>query len=150
MRIPAFCFRERLWNVDKYNGIGVANLLQSPRTIPRISHAKYGGQHHDQTGQTSLIARFMGPTWGLPGADRTQVGPMLATWTLLSGFPQHRHKQTTFTELWLGCTHIWQSYHMTPYILLIYHSPNAVSFLKYPHKRHPITRPLWRGIGCFL
>ena len=28
-----------------------------------------------------LIARFMGPTWGLPGADRTQVGPMLVTWT---------------------------------------------------------------------
>ena len=33
----------------------------------------------------SLIARFMGPTWGPPGADRTQVGPMLAPWTLLSG-----------------------------------------------------------------
>ena len=34
----------------------------------------------------SLIARFMGPTWGPSGADRTQVGPMLAPWTLLSGF----------------------------------------------------------------
>ena len=33
----------------------------------------------------TLIARFMGPTWGPPGADRTQVGPMWATWTLLSG-----------------------------------------------------------------
>ena len=32
-----------------------------------------------------LIARFVGPTWGLSGADRTQVGPMLALWTLLSG-----------------------------------------------------------------
>ena len=32
-----------------------------------------------------LIARFMGPTWGPSGADRTQVGPMLAPWTLLSG-----------------------------------------------------------------
>ena len=27
----------------------------------------------------------MGPTWGLSGADRTQVGLMLAPWTLLSG-----------------------------------------------------------------
>ena len=27
----------------------------------------------------------MGPTWGPSGADRTQVGPMLATWTLISG-----------------------------------------------------------------
>ena len=30
-------------------------------------------------------ARFMGPTWGPPGDDRTQVGPMLTPWTLLSG-----------------------------------------------------------------
>ena len=33
----------------------------------------------------TLIARFMGPTWGPSGADRTQVGPMLAPWTSLSG-----------------------------------------------------------------
>ena len=33
----------------------------------------------------SMIARFMGPPWGPSGADRTQVGPMLAPWTLLSG-----------------------------------------------------------------
>ena len=33
----------------------------------------------------SLLARFMGPTWGPSGADRTQVDPMLAPWTLLSG-----------------------------------------------------------------
>ena len=30
-------------------------------------------------------ARFMGPTWGPSGAGRTQVGPMLAPYTLLSG-----------------------------------------------------------------
>ena len=34
----------------------------------------------------SLIARIMGPTWGSSGADRTQVGHMLAPWTLLSGY----------------------------------------------------------------
>ena len=33
---------------------------------------------------TPLIARFMGPTWGPSGADRTQVGPMLAPLALLS------------------------------------------------------------------
>ena len=33
----------------------------------------------------SPIARFIGPTCGTSGADRTQVGPMLAPWTLLSG-----------------------------------------------------------------
>ena len=31
-----------------------------------------------------------GPTWGPPGAGRTQVGPMLAPWTLLSGYPTFR------------------------------------------------------------
>ena len=40
---------------------------------------------HNRTAKISLIARFMGPTWGPSGADRTQVGPMLAPWTLLSG-----------------------------------------------------------------
>ena len=32
-----------------------------------------------------MLLRPVGPTWGPSGADRTQVGPMLATWTLLSG-----------------------------------------------------------------
>ena len=33
----------------------------------------------------SQIERFMWPTWGPPGSCRSQVGPMLAPWTLLSG-----------------------------------------------------------------
>ena len=39
-----------------------------------------------QWGLISLITRYMGPTWGPPGADRTQVGTMLAPWILLSGY----------------------------------------------------------------
>ena len=38
------------------------------------------------THKGTLIARFIGPTWGPTGADRTQVGLLLAPWTLLSGF----------------------------------------------------------------
>ena len=38
------------------------------------------------TSNSSLIARFMGPTWGPAGASRTQVGPMWATWTLPSEY----------------------------------------------------------------
>ena len=38
----------------------------------------------------SLISRFVRPAWGPPGADRTQVAPMLAPWTLLPGFIPHR------------------------------------------------------------
>ena len=34
----------------------------------------------------TLITRFMGPTWGPSGSDRTQVGPMLAPWILLSRY----------------------------------------------------------------
>ena len=34
--------------------------------------------HCMQNSKVSLIARFVGPTWGPSGADRTQVGPMLA------------------------------------------------------------------------
>ena len=34
----------------------------------------------------SQIAKFMGPTLGPPGSCRPQMGPMLAPWTLLSGY----------------------------------------------------------------
>ena len=37
----------------------------------------------------TLIARFVGPTWGPPGAGRTKVGRVLATWTLLY---EYRHQ----------------------------------------------------------
>ena len=32
----------------------------------------------------------MGPTWGPPGSDRTQMGTVLAPWTLLSGDAEER------------------------------------------------------------
>ena len=40
--------------------------------------------------KASLIARFMGSTCGPSGADRTQVGPMMVPWTLLSGISRFR------------------------------------------------------------
>ena len=46
------------------------------------------GQYDIVTGValiTSQRTKFMGPTWGPPGSYRPQMGPMLATWTLLSG-----------------------------------------------------------------
>ena len=42
---------------------------------------------------STQIAKFMGPTWGPPGADRTQVGPMLAPWNLLSGCFQMSYRR---------------------------------------------------------
>ena len=44
----------------------------------------------------SLIASFTGPTWGPSGADRTQVGPMLAPWTLLFGIVFHFESMASF------------------------------------------------------
>ena len=49
-----------------------------------LVEGKYKWKELDK--KTILIARFMGPTWGTSGADRAQVGPMLAPWTLLSGY----------------------------------------------------------------
>ena len=43
----------------------------------------------------------MGPTWGPSGADRTQVGPMLAPWTLLSGMLS-REKKLVIIFTWKG------------------------------------------------
>ena len=60
---------------------------------------------------TPLVARLMGPTWGPSGADRTQVGLMLAPWTLLSG--------THFCMKWMKT--VWyvviQSHHQNLYSL---------------------------------
>ena len=58
---------------------------------------KTGQPSHDIT----KIARFMGPTWGPPGDDRTQVGPMLAPRTLLLGsvFPYAPHMTNIEEEI---------------------------------------------------
>ena len=46
---------------------------------------KFIKRHLICASNSSLIAWFMVPTWGPSRPDRTQVGPMLAPWTLLSG-----------------------------------------------------------------
>ena len=50
-------------------------------------HTKNGGCDYlsMSLSQLTLITSFMEPIWGPSGADRTQVGPMLVPWTLLSG-----------------------------------------------------------------
>ena len=56
--------------------LGTCRLQKTPGSQPFCSCCSH---------VTALIARFMGPTWGPSGADRTQVGPILAPWILLSG-----------------------------------------------------------------
>ena len=43
----------------------------------------------------------MGPTWGHPGSCRPQMGPMLATWTLLSGIVSKWSCATDATGIYL-------------------------------------------------
>ena len=74
----------------------------------------------------SLIAGFMGPTWGPSGADGTQVGPMLAPWTLLSGlFSLHRRWK------W------WWSFHRAPH-------PSALAPL--PWMTDPYAQPYLKNV----
>ena len=55
-------------------------------TVPADGLAPSGARPSASTVMNTLIAMFMGPTWGPSGADRAQVGPVLAPWTLLSGY----------------------------------------------------------------
>ena len=63
---------------------------------------------------TAQIARFMGPTWGLSGADRTQVGPMLAPWTLLSGWVTQIWTCSVIGSAWCAgqTSHIFNGKHV--------------------------------------
>ena len=59
-----------------------------------------------------LIGRFMGPTRGPPGVDKTQVGFLLAAWTLLSGTVSQK-----FCLIWVrsrrcGCLVTWFCYQL--------------------------------------
>ena len=58
---------------------------QALRTSGGCQQQNPGGEANNLQDVHTMIARFMGPTWGPSGAGRTQVGPMLASWTLLFG-----------------------------------------------------------------
>ena len=77
------------YSVIRFHGIYYVRLNHGGRVMP------YGirqlGQHYLKQ---SLIARFMVPTWEPPVADRTQVGPTLVPWTLLSGMLTHHQLDT--------------------------------------------------------
>ena len=47
-------------------------------TVPDSTVSTHSSLTQGPFRNTFLMARFMGPTWGPSGADRAQVGPMLA------------------------------------------------------------------------
>ena len=65
--------------------VGGFNMPRTMHHMPRGWISQECKYTHREPKMLSLIARFMGPTWGPYGADKTQVGPMLAPKTLLSG-----------------------------------------------------------------
>ena len=90
-------------NVQKYSVIFAAGI--SGNYIQSNQHGR-DSLWWSITAMTTLIARFMGPTWGPSGAIRTQVGPMLAPWTLLSGkveYTWRHHQMKTFSSLLSLC-----------------------------------------------
>ena len=84
--VPSVCARS-LWamgithiHTGSLRGYGLyyISFVRSSRIY--FTHGDRGWQ-----ASSSEIAKFMGPTWGQPGSCRSQMGPMLAQWTLLSG-----------------------------------------------------------------
>ena len=63
--------------------IAVLRLISISLRLTSLIQGQY--DDYPSASEQTLTARFMGTTWGPPGADRTQVGPMLAPWTLISG-----------------------------------------------------------------
>ena len=53
----------------------------------------------------------MGPTWGPSGADRTQVGPMLAPWTSLSGIICHKRQHFSWCHTIVASRSLWCRLH---------------------------------------
>ena len=123
----------------------------------------------------SQIANFMGPTWGLPGSCRPQMGPMMAPWILLSGvvlkptrsrslWSAHKLNSVQFTPITATfgavqvqtdvCYGITLALERKIYIGVNTYTVrcryNAVNFLRHSHKIHPIARPLGRDMGCLL
>ena len=95
LEIPQFTTKRARWSITHLEYF-IKSLLQKFRgnysrmsqTDTDIKHQKVGTCRLWSTlfDIHTLITRFMGPTWGPSGADRTQVGPMLAPWILLSGY----------------------------------------------------------------
>ena len=82
------------WTITTWSLTHSQSISNQPSTSPQpvVSILEPLSFCHQPTGSQvvghwlpSLIARFLGPTWGPSGTDRAQVGPMLAPSTLISG-----------------------------------------------------------------
>ena len=82
-----FCVFTNWWTVHpwwKICSINCARIYTSHHLISKANYDAGWDIMKILIGEIPLIARFMGPTSGPSLTDRTQMGPMLAPWTLLS------------------------------------------------------------------
>ena len=88
-------------------------------------------------------SKVHGPTWGPSGADRTQVSPMLAPWTLLSGSIQgwFTKFKTGYYIVFVGCKYSswWRHQKKTFSILLALCAGKSLVTSEFPSQR-PVTR----------
>ena len=99
----------------------------------------------------------MGPTWSPPGSCRPQIGPMLATWTLQSGYVSKCHNILSLcdtTELIHNGNHIIPSHSSDFHLYLHFHSRHAYCVFKStppshvdPHPSHTMTNILFVQIS---
>ena len=85
------------------------------------------GKYMEGVSLHTLIARFMGPTWGPSGADRTQVGPC---------WPHELCYLANDQSRWTAPVTGQISY--------------EVNFLSNPYKIQPIARLWGWAMGCLL
>ena len=81
--------------------------------VPWTKRLTLGKANYKRRNILLPITRFMGPTWAPSGADRTQVGPVLAPWTLLSG----THWQFLYLDTDINAfkIYLWNLYVSFPY-----------------------------------
>ena len=91
----------------------------------------------------SLIARFMGPTWGSSGADRTQMGPMLAPWTLLSGIFMFKTPKTGALLVMVFCYYFpplsWFIFRYVWYMKYLFEKGVILKLLKFEIIPYPTS-----------
>ena len=92
----------------------------------------------------SLITRFMGPIWGPYGADRTQVGPRWAPWTLPSGIASICHKRETESHRHVE---MYQTF-STVYLLFLVHNLVRYDYIFNP--RYMNLRFFFRGYPVYI
>ena len=77
----------KIYIIKSHSCFSCSKEFQHPRswTLEQVRTATY--YHDNDLAHWALITRLVWPTWGPPGSCRSQVGPMLAPWTMLSWRP---------------------------------------------------------------